>query len=404
MRVVVVPWRRLLPALVVGALALPVSPPAASAASSWVVDLSGVDRDDSDVVVERGTVRLAGHGRSDVGAPPQRRTGVLVLAPRRLATPVNRVAADLTGAVPPGAELAVDVRGRRRDGRWTEWVEARPGQPAALATPTTTVQARAVLSAAPGGAGPELRQLRLSGDTEPDAEAAPPEPEGDKPAAPASFRVYATREGLVGGKTANGHIIVDRDHFVALPSRRGLAPRDTGDYTVSACADNGRCEWAPVWDVGPWNTKDDHWNAEREMWQDLPRGLPQAQAAYEDGHNGGKDQFGRTVRNPAGIDLADGMFWDGLRLTANEWVTVTYVWTGTGPVGTVNGDDVITVHSKPQVTAETENGMATPRAQVPLECETTGEFADGTTKWFRVGQDRFVPRGRVDVTAEIPPC
>ena len=27
--------------------------------------------------------------------------------------------------------------------------------------------------------------------------------------------------------------------------------------------------------------------------------------------------------NPAGIDLADGTFWDGLKLTTNSWVTVT---------------------------------------------------------------------------------
>nr|BFF02462.1 hypothetical protein GCM10020241_41370 [Streptoalloteichus tenebrarius] len=399
----------MLPALVVGVLALPVSPPTASAATTWVADLSRVDGDDSDVVVERGTVRLAGRGRADVGVPGAGRTGMMVLPPRGFAAPVNRIAAELVGATPHGAELAVDVRGRRRDGRWTEWVEARPGHPAVLDEATNTVQARAVLSAPAGGAGPELRRLSLTADatsTTPreGEEETSSEAGGDKPGPPASFRVYATREGLVGGKTANGHIIAERDHFAALPSRRGLAPRDTGDYTVSVCADSGRCEWAPVWDVGPWNTKDDHWNADREMWQDLPRGKPQAQAAYEDGHNGGRDQFGRTVRNPAGIDLADGMFWDGLRLMANEWVTVTYVWTGSGPRGTVNGDDVITVHSRPQVIPETENGMATPRAQVPIECETTGEHADGSNKWLRIGHERFVPRGRVDVTGDVPPC
>ena len=35
----------------------------------------------------------------------------------------------------------------------------------------------------------------------------------------------------------------------------------------------------------------------------MGEGLPQSQAAKEQGHNGGKDQFGRTVLNPAGIDL-----------------------------------------------------------------------------------------------------
>ena len=122
-----------------------------------------------------------------------------------------------------------------------------------------------------------------------------------------------------------------RDHFVALPSRRGLSPRNSNEYSVKVCNPaNNRCETAPVWDVGPWNTKDDYWNpaSERQMWRDLPQGKPQAQAAYQDNYNGGRDEFGRDVPNPAGIDLADGTFWDGLRMTDNGWVNVTYLWTG----------------------------------------------------------------------------
>jgi hypothetical protein len=146
---------------------------------------------------------------------------------------------------------------------------------------------------------------------------------------PKTHRVFATREGLVGRTTANGHVITARDHFVALPSRRGLSPKGSNQYSVRVCADNGRCETAPVWDVGPWNTRDDYWNPStvRQSWSDLPQGTPQAQAAYETGYNGGRDQFGRKVANPAGIDLADGTFWDGLGLTNNAWVTVTYLWT-----------------------------------------------------------------------------
>jgi hypothetical protein len=146
---------------------------------------------------------------------------------------------------------------------------------------------------------------------------------------PKTYRVFATREGLVGGTTANGHVITRRDHFVALPSRRALSPRGSNQFSVRVCADNGRCETAPVWDVGPWNTRDDYWNPStvRQNWKDLPQGRPEAQAAYENGYNGGRDQFGRKVANPAGIDLADGTFWDGLGLTNNAWVTVTYLWT-----------------------------------------------------------------------------
>jgi hypothetical protein len=92
-----------------------------------------------------------------------------------------------------------------------------------------------------------------------------------------------------------------------------------------------------VWDVGPWNTKDDYWNPStvRQSFTDLAQGLPEAQAAYQNGYHGGKDAFGRTVTNPAGIDLADGTFWDGLGLTDNTWVTATYLWTAGGtPVAT----------------------------------------------------------------------
>jgi hypothetical protein len=51
-----------------------------------------------------------------------------------------------------------------------------------------------------------------------------------------------------------------RDHFVALPSRRALSPKGTKTYGVKVCADNGKCETAPVWDLGPWNTTDDCWS------------------------------------------------------------------------------------------------------------------------------------------------
>jgi hypothetical protein len=32
------------------------------------------------------------------------------------------------------------------------------------------------------------------------------------------------------------------------------------------------------------------------------------------------------VLNPAGIDLADGAFWDGLGMTDNDWVDVNLLW------------------------------------------------------------------------------
>ena len=128
-----------------------------------------------------------------------------------------------------------------------------------------------------------------------------PPPVGGMP--PTVVRLFATREGLVGKRTANGHVIVKRDHFVALPSRRGLNPNDRSrDYLVRVCyVPTGRCETAPVWDVGPWNIRDDYWNTSsvREMWWDLPQGKPQSQAAFQEGYNNGKDDRGRVIRNAA---------------------------------------------------------------------------------------------------------
>ena len=96
------------------------------------------------------------------------------------------------------------------------------------------------------------------------------------------FDVKATREGLVGRKTATGHVIVKDDWFVALPSRKALGRYITVTY-------KGKTVRVPVKDVGPWNTKDDYWNG---------TGVPHAETGY--------DKFGRKT-NGAGIDLADGV-------------------------------------------------------------------------------------------------
>lgn len=145
-----------------------------------------------------------------------------------------------------------------------------------------------------------------------------------------TYRIFATREGLVGQQTANGHIIQPRDHFVALPSWRVLSSYRGYEFQVRLTY-NGRTTVVPVWDVGPWNTNDDYWSPNRENYRDLPIGMPMAQAAYFDGYNGGLDQFGRRISNPNGIDIADGTFWDSLGMTRNDWVQVTFLWMGQDP-------------------------------------------------------------------------
>lgn len=323
------------------------------------------------------------------------RTGLAVY-PLTLATPAAGYTADVDATVPSGAELAVDVRGRSSAG-WSEWTQV----PGALPFRTRDVEVRAMLSAPDGVASPVLRSLTVTPTA---ARAAPPVDERD------SYRVYATREGLAGGTTANGHKITKRDHFVALPSRRGLSGRRGGNYSVRVCAGNGRCAWAPVWDVGPWNTRDDYWNPQRlrQSWPDLPRGRPQAQAAYQGGYHGGRDQFGRRVKNPAGIDLADGMFWDGLKLTGNSWVTVTYLWAGSAPAGYVRtGGAPLRVRRGPS-TATPSVGTAARFSQVRVECRAAGQSVSGamgtTSVWYRLAEAKFVSAAYVSGVRGAPGC
>ncbi|MGZ3142021.1 hypothetical protein ACVDFE_08490 [Lentzea chajnantorensis] len=361
--------RYLLPLVVGAALTVGLAAPAQAASNEWTVDASG-------------------HAVSWGGAP---RIGLVELGTHRLARPANAVTAAVTG------DGVVDVRGLRADGQWTEWYEA----PATLPVTTSTVQARVVLNSG------KAAKVKVSAYTAPAAAE-----DVSAMAAGRSYRVYATREGLVGGTTANGHVIRSRDHFVALPSRRGLAGNNSGNYSVQVCASNGRCEWAPVWDVGPWNTKDDYWNpaTTREMWKDLPQGKPEAQAAYENDYNGGKDQFGRAVANPAGIDLADGTFWDGLQLSNNAWVTVTYLWTGSGPVGTVRtaaANGTVNVRSGAN-SSSSQVGLAANYAQVRVTCQLTGESVSGTqgtsNVWYRIASGKHVAKAYVAGVSGATSC
>jgi hypothetical protein len=389
-------------ALTAGLAAGLATPAAAAGDAEWRADLTTVNADDNGVTTTNGTVRLDRAAPTPASARAAIRTGFLQLDPRRFDAPVNAVAATVKSAVPTGAEVAVDVRGALGDEQWTEWVEARPDAPAVLPTAVTTVQVRLALTAEK--ASPEVSRVDLRAFTAPATQGVSAQ------AAGLSYRVYATREGLVGGTTANGHVIAGRDHFVALPSRRGLSAKATGTYSVRICAASGRCEWAPVWDVGPWNTKDDYWNpsATREMWKDLPQGKPEAQAAYENDYNGGKDQFGRAVANPAGIDLADGTFWDGLKLTDNSWVTVTYQWTGSGPAGFVRtAGDPLNVRSGATSTAS-QVGLAANYAQVRVECQLTGQSVTGTqgtsNLWFRIASGKYIARAYVSGVSGATAC
>jgi hypothetical protein len=134
-----------------------------------------------------------------------------------------------------------------------------------------------------------------------------------------TFRVYATREGLVGGTTSSGHIITTNDHFVALPSVKALNKSVRISY-------KGKSVTAPVLDTGPWNNDDDYWNpSDLRTYKGIPRGVPQAKVAYDSGYNGGKSGIGLTVTAPGGIDIGDGTYAD-LGMGNSDYVDVTFLW------------------------------------------------------------------------------
>ncbi|MEU1590010.1 hypothetical protein [Micromonospora sp. NPDC005710] len=375
---------------------------AAAGDERWSADLTIVDRDDVNVRHADGGLRLRearSHGRGARSPHSAVAEGMLLAAPRTLTRPATRVRAEISAAVPAGATVEAQVRGWRAAG-WTEWRAATAG--VVFDRPVTRVQTRVVLTAPNGGATATVRGVRYAADASAAVSAATPG---------RTFRVYATRIGLVGELTANGRTVQPRDHFAALPSRRGLSPLNTGDYTVRVCTTNGsRCEYAPVWDVGPWNTRDDYWNPSsvRENWKNLPQGRPEAQAAYQSGYNGGRDQFGRTVLNPAGIDLADGTFWDGLRLTTNAWVDVAYLWTGGGPRGVV-GDGPLNIRTGAS-TSYASRGLAARLAHVPIQCYVTGQSVAGpyrtTTRWNRLASGQYVSHAYISGVygGSVPAC
>ncbi|GAA2598179.1 MULTISPECIES: hypothetical protein [Streptomyces] len=338
---------------------------------SWRADLSRTGADDVNVRYRSGALRVRDGSVSPASLDRDRGFASAVLDPHRLDRPVNRVAVDLDATVPDAASVEVDVRGRAADGTWTEWRRAATGAPAELPRDVLDVQARLTLWNAKGEPTAAVRAVTLTADDSGGA------PAGQATASAFSARVYATREGLVGHTTANGHVIQANDHFVALPSRRALSPGGSGQYSVRVCGP-ARCETAPVWDVGPWNTHDDHWNpsAQREQWKDLPQGLPEAQAAYEDGYNGGRDEFGRQVANPAGIDLADGTF-SNVGLSDNGWVTVTYLWTDGGGDTTSFPTWGTDVSVRQQATTDSTRVASLPGpTSVRVRCQVHGQLVN----------------------------
>lgn len=111
--------------------------------------------------------------------------------------------------------------------------------------------------------------------------------------------VKATREGLIGHRTASGYVVDAHIPFVALPSAKALHRTVTVRNPLT-----GKSAVALVLDVGPWNEHDDAYV--------LIGSRPQSET--------GCDTRGRRT-NHSGIDLGECV-WNALGMTDNtnvEW-------------------------------------------------------------------------------------
>jgi len=149
---------------------------------------------------------------------------------------------------------------------------------------------------------------------------------------PRTFSIYATRYDTSAYTVALPDKCVKFSNIGWDEGCSGYGYDPGGDYRVRV-AYQGASATVKVLEAGPWNLDDTYWATindptPRRMFTDLPLGIPEAQAAYFDGYNGGLDQYGRIVTAPYGIDLARDLSIDiGLLPGNNDWVDVTFLWT-----------------------------------------------------------------------------
>ncbi|WP_194925869.1 hypothetical protein [Catenulispora pinisilvae] len=296
----------------------------AAGASSWQENLAQAHSDDVNTAWTGHALAVRDVQAHTAAAQDSRGYAMDTFPAHTLSAATNQLTVVSNVQQPSGSRVEVDVRGQAANGTWTEWTPAGANGATRLSAAATLVQTRVTMWSSASGTAPSVTSIAVTADANVTAAAAAP----NATATPLSYKVFATDEGLVGSTTANGHVIQQNDHFVALPSTTALSPKGSGEYSVQVCGPV-RCETAPVWDVGPWNIHDNYWDNPRAEFTSLPQGEPEAQAAYDNGYNGDKSDIGSTVVNPAGIDLADGTF-SNIGLTDNGDVTVTYLWTSGG--------------------------------------------------------------------------
>ncbi|HEY0734627.1 MAG TPA: hypothetical protein VGD69_06950 [Herpetosiphonaceae bacterium] len=276
-------------------------------------------------VTAEGTLRLA---KTASEAPATygsfQRFGIYDSSTTSFPKSFNQLRVSFQRTAPAANRARLDVRASTSDDRWSEWqLDVKSGANVRFAEAMTSAQYRVVLLSN-SAASPTIASVALEPQQTRGFKA-----QNEAPAVAPTYRLRVTRQGMVGGRTANGHIIKPNDFFVSLPSRRALSSRGGNEYQVRLSA-NGKSVVVPVWDNGPWNHNDDYWNENRAMYKDLPVGWPQDHAAYYEKHNGGRAERG-YVRFPTAVDIGDGAYWalglDGAQAT----VDVTFLWKGRDP-------------------------------------------------------------------------
>lgn len=127
--------------------------------------------------------------------------------------------------------------------------------------------------------------------------------------------VKATREGLLGQKTASGYVIDAVVPFVALPSAQAL-----GKFIRISNPANGKSTIAWVGEVGPWNSHDNSYV--------FGTARPRAER---------QQSFSMRGTNTAGIDLGERI-WKDIGMLDNtdvewEFLPGQGIVFETGPVG-----------------------------------------------------------------------
>lgn len=323
------------------------------------------------------------------------RFGLYDSAPVSFSRPFQTLTVRYDAHVPAASVVRIDVRASFDRQRWSEWqIDVRDGATVRFDAPMRVAQYRAVLLS-DGHDSPRVGNVRLT-----------PRPGAigaavygtmtqtqQKRLAP-TYRLRVTRQGMVGGRTANGYIIKPNDFFVSLPSWRALSSNGGNEYMVRLSA-NGKSVVVPVYDVGPWNQRDDYWNKERQAYRDLPVGWPQDHAAYYEDYNNGRAEKG-YVRYPTAVDIGDGAYWalglDGAQAT----VDVTFLWLGDDP-----GPNPTPVNAKPSqrpktgapaevIVAPTSTPMPTPTPTPPPPPVEVGEtdqaFFQQGSNWNTVAE------------------